>query len=74
MEETEITQNNPVFVWKTSNCRFTWKRIANLLGVFPEVVLCNIDFHGFFDVAFDPHISLIFCFMVDRVAKLVLFV
>ena len=36
---------------------FTWKRIANLLGVFPEVVLCDIDFRGFFDVAFDRHIS-----------------
>ena len=45
-----------------------------LLGVFPEVVLCNIGFSGFFDVAFDPHISSIVPFMVDRVAKLVLFV
>ena len=53
---------------------FTWKRIASLLGVFPEVVLCDIDFRGFFDVAFDPHISSIVRFMVDRVAKLVLFV
>ena len=34
---------------------FTRERIANLLGVFPEVVLCDIDFRGFFDVAFDPH-------------------
>ena len=32
----------------------TRERIANLLGVFPEVVLCDIDFRGFFDVAFDP--------------------
>ena len=53
---------------------FTWERIANLLGVFPEVVLCDIDFSGFFDVAFDPHISSIVRFVVDRVAKLVLFV
>ena len=53
---------------------FTWERIANLLGVFPEVVLCDIDFNGFFDVAFDPHISSIICFVVDRLAKLVLFV
>ena len=53
---------------------FTWKRIASLLGVFPEVVLCDIDVRGFFDVAFDPHISSIVRFMVDRVAKLVLFV
>ena len=53
---------------------FTWKRIANLLGFFPEVVLCNIDFHGYFDVAFDPHISSIIGFVVDCVAKVVLFV
>ena len=53
---------------------FTWKRIASLLGVFPEVVLCDIDFRGFFDVAFDPHISSIVRFMVDRATKLVLFV
>ena len=49
---------------------FTRERIANLLGVFPEVVLCDIDFSGFFDVAFDPHISSIFRFVLDRVAKL----
>ena len=53
---------------------FTQERIGNLLGVFPEVVLCDIDFSGFFDVAFDPHISSIVHFLVDRVAKLVLFV
>ena len=53
---------------------FTRERIANLLGVFPEVVLCDIDFSGFFDVAFDPNISSIVRFVVDRVAKLVLFV
>ena len=47
----------------------TWKRIASLLGVFPEVVLCDIDFHGFFDVAFDTHISQIVRFIVDRAAK-----
>ena len=49
---------------------FTRERIAKLLGVFPEVVLCDIDFSGFFDVAFDPHISSIFRFVLDRVAKL----
>ena len=53
---------------------FTRERIANLLGVFPEVVLCDVDFSGFFDDAFDPHISSIVRFLVDRVAKLVLFV
>ena len=53
---------------------FARERIANLLGVLHEVVLCNIDFSGFFDVAFDPHISSIVRFVVDRVAKLVLFV
>ena len=35
---------------------FTRERIADLLGIFPEVVLCDIDFRGFFDVVFDPHI------------------
>ena len=94
LDETEMGQNNSLFVWKTSNysrgrsnlrndmnqvtnlksLRFTRERIANLLGVFPEVVLCDIDFSGFFDVAFDPHISSIVRFVVDRVAKLVLFV
>ena len=33
------------------------EKIASLLGVFPEVVLCDIGFRGFFDVAFDPYIS-----------------
>ena len=53
---------------------FTRERIAKLVEVFPEIVLCDIDFIGFFDVAFDPHISLIVRFVVDRAAKLVLFV
>ena len=53
---------------------FTWERIAKLVGVFPEVVLCDIDFIGFFDVAFDPHISSIVCFVAERVPILVLFV
>ena len=53
---------------------FRRERIANLQGVFAKVVLCDIDFSGFFDVAFDPHISSIVRFVVDRVAKLVLFV
>ena len=48
--------------------------IANLLGDFREVVLCDIDFSGFFDVTFYPHISSIVSFVVDRVAKLALFV
>ena len=60
-------------VTNLKSLRFTRERIANLLGVFPEVVLCDIDFSGFFDVAFDPHISSIVRFVVDRVAKLVLF-
>ena len=50
---------------------FTWERIAKLLGVFSELVLCNINFSGFFDVAFDPHISLIVRFVVDGAVKLV---
>ena len=94
LDETEMAQNNSLFVWKTSNysrgrsnlrndmkqvtnlksLSFRQERIANLLEVFPEVVLCDIDFSGFFDVAFDPHISSIVRFVVDRVAKLVLFV
>ena len=52
----------------------TQERIANLLGVFCEVVLCDIDFSGFYDVAFDLHISSIVRFVVDHVAKLLLFV
>ena len=44
---------------------FKWKRIANLLGVFPKIVLCKIHFHGFFDVAFDSHIFSIVRFVVD---------
>ena len=92
--ETQMAQNNSLFVWKTSNYSrgrpnlrndmnqatnlkslgFRWKRISNLLGVFPKVVLCVIDFRGFFDVAFDSHISSIVRFVEDHVAKLVFFV
>ena len=61
-------------VTNLKSLRFALVRIANLLGVFPKVVLCDIDFSGFIDVAFDPHISSIVRFAVDRVAKLVLFV
>ena len=50
------------------------EKIANLLGVFPEVVSCDIDFHWFLDVDFDPYISSIVRFVVDPVAKLVLLV
>ena len=57
-------------VTNLKSLRFTRERIANLLGFFPEVVLCDIDFSGFFDVAFDPRISSIVCFLIDRVAKL----
>ena len=93
LDETEMAQNNSLFVWKTSNYSrgrsnlrnnmkqvtnmkslgFTRERIAKLLGVFPEVALCDIDFSRFFDVTFDPHISLIVHFVVDRVTKLLLF-
>ena len=52
---------------------FSRERIVNLMGVFPEVVLCDIEISGFFDVAFDRHISSIVRFVVDRLAKLVLF-
>ena len=94
LDETEMAQNNSLFVWKTSNYSrgrsnlrndmnqvtnlksllFTQERIAKLLGFFPDVVLCDIDVSGFFDVAFDPHTSSMVRFMVDRVAELVLFV
>ena len=53
---------------------FTRERIANLLGVFPEVVLCDMDFGGFFDAAFNSNIFSIVCFVLDHVVKLVLFV
>ena len=90
LDEIEMAQNNPLFVWKTSNYTSgksnlindmkqvtnlkslafsTPERIANLLGVFREVVLCGIDFSGVFDVAFDPHISSTLRFVVERVAK-----
>ena len=51
---------------------FTWKKIANLLEVFPEVVLCGIDFRGFLWCCFWSRYFV--RFVVDRVAKLVLFV
>ena len=86
LNETEMAQNNSLFVWKTSNYSrgrsnlrndmnqvpnlkslgFTGERIAKLLGVFPEVVLCDIDFRGFFDAAFDSHIFSIIRLVVDR--------
>ena len=71
---TSNLRNDMNQVTNLKSLGFTRERIANLLGVFPEVVLCDIDFSGFFDVAFDPHISSIVRFVVDRVAKLVLFV
>ena len=88
-DKTEMAQNNSLFVWKTSNYSrgrsnlrneiklenlTNLERIENLLGVFSEVALCDIDFRGFFDVAFDPHTFSIVHFVVDRVVKLVLFV
>ena len=50
---------------------FTRERIAKLLGVFPEVVLCDIDFSVLFDVTFDPQISSIVRFVVDRVVIII---
>ena len=67
-------RNNTNQVTNLKSLGFTWKRIANLLGFFPEVVLCDIDFRSFFDVAFDPIIFSIVRFVVDRDAKLVIFV
>ena len=67
-------RNNTNQVTNLKSLGFTWKRIANLLGFFPEVVLCDIDFRSFFDVPFDPIIFSIVRFVVDRDAKLVIFV
>ena len=67
-------RNDINLVTNLKSLGFTRERTANLLGVFPEVVLCDIDFSGFFDVAFNLHISSIVRFVVDRLAKLVLFV
>ena len=53
---------------------FTQEKIAKLLEGFPEAILCDIDLSGFFDVTFDLRISSIVLFVVDHVAKLVLFV
>ena len=53
---------------------FTQEKIAKLPGGFPEAILCDIDFSGFFNVAFDLHISSTVSFVVEHVAKLVLFV
>ena len=95
LDETEMAQNNSLFVWKTSNYSrgrlnlrndmnqvtnlkslgFTQERITNLLGGFPEVVLCDMDrLQRFLWCCFYPHISPIVGFVVDSVAKLVLFV
>ena len=73
-EDQNDMRNDMNQVTNLKSLDFTWKRIASLLGVFPEVVLCDIDFRGFFDVAFYIHISSIVRFTVDRVAKPVLFV
>ena len=53
---------------------FTWGRIAKITGNFSWGCFMwhSIEFSGFFDVAFDTHISSIICFVVDRVVKLVL--
>ena len=47
---------------------------SKLTGSFSWGFLCDTDFHGFIDVAFDPHVSSIVCVVLDHVAKLVLFV
>ena len=81
LDETEMIQNNSLFCleqsWRNdmnqvtnlkSLC-FTRERIANMLGVFHEAVLCDIDFSGFFDVAFDPHISSIARFQTCQLSR-----
>ena len=67
-------RNGMNLVTNLKSLGFTEEKIVNLLGVFPEVALCDIDVHGFFYVAFDPHILSIVRFVVDLVGKLVLFV
>ena len=74
VEDQTCLRNDMNQVTNLKSLGFTRERIANILGVFPEVVLCDIDFGGFFDVAFSPHISSAIRFVVDRLAKLVLFV
>ena len=49
-------RNDMIQVTNLQLLGFRQEIIANLLGVFPEVVLCDIDLRGFFDVVFDPHI------------------
>ena len=66
-----ILRNGMNQVTNLPSLAFTQERIGNLLEVFSEVGLCDIDFHGFFVVAFDPHIFSIVHFVVDRVAKLI---
>ena len=53
---------------------FIWKRIANLLGVFRNVLLYDIKFTWFLWCCFWSHLFSTVSFVVDRVAKLVLFV
>ena len=67
-------RNNLNQVTNLKSLGIKWKKIVNLVGVFPEVAVYDIDFRGFFDVAVDLHISSNVCFVVDRVAKLALFV
>ena len=49
-------RNDMIQVTNLQLLGFRQEIIANLLGVFPEVALCDIDLRGFFDVVFDPHI------------------
>ena len=67
-------RNNLNQVTNLKSLGIKWKKIVKLVGVFPEVAVYDIDFRGFFDVAVDLHISSNVCFVVDRVAKLALFV
>ena len=81
LDENEMAQNNSFFVWETSNysrgrssLRNDMKQVTNLksLGFTRERIAKFLGVS--FDVAFDPHISSIVHFVVDCVAKLVLFV
>ena len=59
---------------KSEITEFYMRKNSKFTGSFSWGCLCNIDFCGFSDIAFDPHISSIIHFVVDHLAKLVLLV
>ena len=53
---------------------FYMEKNSKFTGSFSWSFLCDIHFRAFCDVAFDPHIYSIVRFVLDRAAKLILFV